>query len=158
MCRCHRARVPRCGDPAAKHRITVNVDFAVADGGIDVLTQSGLFRVPVSDVEGKLAFFLFTPRGVVLQGFFEDVVAGSVQVTPMPGPRASFTTAPVFAPGEYELAFFIDSVPGGGLGPTRGDLAAFDNTVCDPTGVTVRVAVGCEDASVTLTNRHFILF
>jgi len=30
--------------------------------------------------------------------------------------------------------------------------------VCDPTGVSVRVAVGCADATVTLENRHFIVF
>jgi hypothetical protein len=56
------------------------------------------------------------------------------------------------------MLLFIDVVPGGGLGPQRGDLAAFDNTDCDPTGVSVRIAVGCEDATVTLTNKHFIIF
>jgi hypothetical protein len=56
------------------------------------------------------------------------------------------------------MLLFVDVVPGGGLGPQRGDLAAFDNTVCDPTGVSIRVAIGCEDATVHLTNRHFIIF
>jgi hypothetical protein len=158
-CRCHKARTPRCADRAALHRITVVIDLAVTDGGVEVITQSGPFRLPAADLDGKRVFFLFTRRGVVFQGFFDDAV--TVAVRTMTGTRASFTTDPVFAPGEYELALFIDVVPGssnGGIGPQRGDLAAFDNTVCDPTGVTVRVPVGCDDATVRLENRHFIVF
>jgi hypothetical protein len=157
-CRCHQARVPRCADQSAKHRITVKIDLAVVDGTAEVITQSGPYRVPVADLDGKLVLFVFTPRGVVINGFADDFVPGSATAGVMHGATASVTTGPIFAPGEYELALFVDAVPGGGLGPTRGDLAAFDNTVCDPTGVTVRVAVGCEDATVTLTNRHFIIF
>jgi hypothetical protein len=76
----------------------------------------------------------------------------------MHGASTTFSTAAAFVPGEYELVLFMDVVPGGGVGPQRGDLASFDNTGCNPTGVSVRVAVGCEDATVTLTNRHFIIF
>ena len=76
----------------------------------------------------------------------------------MHGATADIPTTPAFAPGEYEMLLFVDVVAGGGLGPQRGDLAAFDNTGCEPTGVSVRVAVGCEDATVTLTNKHFIIF
>lgn len=158
-CRCHKVRPPRCADPAALHRITVDIDFAVTDGGVEVITQSGPYRLPAADLDGKLVLFLFTRRGVVFQGFSEDAV--TVSLGTMKGTQASIATNAVFAPGEYELALFIDVVPGsvgGGIGPQRGDLAAFDNAVCDPTGVTVRVPVRCEDATVRLENRHFIVF
>ena len=157
-CRCKPTRKARCADPAAKHSVTVEVDFAVSDGTVEVITQTGPYHVPVADLDGKQVLFIFTPRNVVFQGFFEDVIPGPLRVGAMQGAHASLTTDAAFAPGEYELALFIDAVPGGGLGPQRGDLAAFDNTVCDPTGVTVRVSVGCEDTKVTLTNRHFIIF
>jgi hypothetical protein len=158
-CRCHKARPPRCADKTALHRITVEIDLAVADGGVEVITQSGPYRLPAADLDGKLVLFLFTRRGVVFQGFFDDAI--TIAVGKMTGTRASISTSPLFAAGEYELALFIDVVPGsagGGIGPQRGDLAAFDNTVCDPTGVTVRVPVGCGDATVRLENRHFIVF
>ena len=48
--------------------------------------------------------------------------------------------------------------PPGFAGPTRGDLAAFDNSVCDPTGVSIRIAVDCKDADVTIPNSQFIIF
>jgi hypothetical protein len=157
-CRCHRPYKPRCPDAAATHRLTVVVDLAASDGAVEVLTQTGPYRVPVADLDGKQVLFIVTPRSVVFQGFFSDVIPGSIGVGALQGTRASITPAADFAPGEYELALFVDAAPGGGLGPQRGDLAAFDNTVCDPTGVTVRFRVGCEDATVTLTNRHFIIF
>jgi hypothetical protein len=157
-CRCHRPYKPTCPDPAAKHSLTVTVDLTASDGAVAVLTQTGPYRLPVADLDGKLVLFLVTPRNVVFQGFSSDVIPGSIDAGPFQGTRVSVTTPAVFLPGEYELALFVDVVPGGGLGPQRGDLAAFDNTVCDPTGVTVRFRVGCEDATVTLTNRHFILF
>jgi hypothetical protein len=138
--------------------VTVRVDLTVVDGTVEVLTQSGPYRVPVTDLDGKVVLFLFMPRGEVFQGFLTDAIPGSITVGTMQGATASITTAPAFTPGEYELLLFVDAVPGGGLGPQRGDLAAFDNTACDQTGVSVRVAVGCEDTTVTLTNRHFILF
>jgi hypothetical protein len=156
-CRCHKARAPRCADKTALHRITIAIDFAVTDGGVEVITQSGPYRLPAADLDGKAVLFLFTRRGVVFQGFFDDAI--TIAVGRMTGTQASISTNALFAPGEYELALFIDVVPGGtGIGPQRGDLAAFDNTVCDPTGVTVRVPVGCEDATVRLENRHFIVF
>ena len=158
MCRCHDSRIPRCADPSATRRITVKIDLAVEDGTVEVITQSGPYRVPVTDLDGKRVLFVFMPKGEVFQGFFQDVVPGSITFGTMAGATATIPTAPVFAPGEYELLLFIDAVPGPGLGPDRGDLAAFDNGGCDPTGVSVRVAVGCEDATVTLTNRHFIIF
>ena len=157
-CRCHRPYRPTCPGPAAKHRLTVTVDLAATDGAVEVLTQTGPYRLPAADLDGKLVLFLVTPRNVVFQGFVSDVIPGSIGFPTFQGTRASFTTPEAFLPGEYELALFVDVVPGGGLGPQRGDLAAFDNTVCDPTGVTVRFRVGCEDATVTLTNRHFIIF
>jgi len=157
-CRCHRARTPRCAGAGAQRRVAVAIDLAVANDAVEVLTQSGPYRVPVADLDGKQVLFLFMPRGETFQGFLEEVIPGSITIGSMQGAQARITTAPVFAPGEYELLLFIDAVPGGGLGPVRGDLAAFDNTVCDPTGVSVRVSVGCEDTTVTLTNRHFIIF
>ena len=158
FCRCHqkKARAKHCADPKAKHRLTVAIDLAVSDGTAEVITQSGPYHVPVADLDGKSVLFLVTPRNVVFQGFTNDILA--VGVGPMHGAQASITTGAVFPPGEYEVALFVDVVAGGGLGPQRGDLAAFDNTPCDPTGVSVRVAVGCEDTTVTLTNRHFIIF
>jgi len=158
MCRCHRTKPPRCTDPAAKHKVTVHVDFAVEDGTVEVITQSGPYRVPVTYLDGKAVLFLFMPKGEVFNGFVQDAVPDSITLGTMRGAQATIATAAAFAPGEYELLLFIDAAPGGGLGPERGDLAAFDNTVCDPTGVSVRVAVGCEDTTVTLTNRQFIIF
>ena len=124
---------------------------------MEVLTQSGPYELPVADLDGKAVLFVLTPRGEVFQGL-PDALPGSITAGTMHGATASLTTQAAFLPGEYELALFIDVVPGGGVGPQRGDLAAFDNTVCDPTGVSVRVAVGCADATVTLENRHFIVF
>jgi hypothetical protein len=158
MCRCRHERVPRCADAEAKHRVTVHIDLTVENGTVEVITQSGPYHVPVADLDGKTVLFLFMPRGEVFQGFAQDAIPGSITVGAMQGAQATITTGAAFAPGEYELLLFVDAVPGGGLGPTRGDLAAFDNTACDPTGVSVRVAVGCEDTTVTLTNKHFIIF
>jgi hypothetical protein len=158
QCRCHRARTPRCPTAGALHRVTVHIEPEVVDGGVEVVTQSGPYRVPVTDLDGKRVLFLFLPRGEVFQGFFEEVIPGSITFGTMQGATASITTAPAFAAGEYELLLFIDAAPGGALGPERGDLAAFDNSVCDPTGVSIRVAVGCDDTTVTLQNRHFIIF
>jgi hypothetical protein len=158
-CRCRPRRPARCADPGALHRATVAIDFTVVDGTVEVITQTGLYRVPVGDLDGKTVLFLVTHRNVIFQGFLEDAI--TIAAGTMRGGSAVITTAPVFAPGEYELALFIDAVPGGtgtGVGPQRGDLAAFDNTICDPTGVTVRFSVGCEDATVMLENRHFIIF
>src|SRR5262245_15765123 len=157
-CRCQRPATPRCADPAATHRLTVIVDLAATDGAVEVLTQTGPFRLTAGDLGGKPLLFVVPPINVVFVGFFSQVIAGSVGLGTLQGTRASVTTAAAFVPGEYELALFVDVVPGGGLGPQRGDLAAFDNTVCDPTGVSVRFRVGCEDTTVTLTNRHFIIF
>jgi hypothetical protein len=158
MCRCHRTKPPHCDDAQAKHRVIVRIDFAVEAGTVEVVTQSGPYRVPVADLDGKLVLIVFAPKGEVFNGFAEDAIPDSITIGTMQGAQATIPTAAAFAPGEYELLLFIDAVPGGGLGPTRGDLAAFDNTTCDPTGVSVRVAVGCEDTTVTLTNRHFIIF
>lgn len=155
-CRCRPLPIPKCAVPDAKHRITVQVAFDVVDGTVEVVTQSGPYRVPVDDLAGKPVLAAFMPRGDVFQGFIEEMVA--LGVGTMSGAQATLTTAPAFLPGEYEVLLFIDAAAGGGLGPQRGDLAAFDNTICDPTGVSVRVAVGCEDATVTLENRHFIIF
>jgi hypothetical protein len=158
LCRCHRPKHPRCADPAAKHKLTVNITFAVVDDSVEVLTQSGPYRLPVPELTGKQVLFIVMPRGQVFQGLLQEAIPGSLGLGTMAGPTASITTGAVFAPGEYEVLLFVDVVPGGGLGPTRGDLAAFDNGICDPTGVSVRVAVGCNDATVELTNRHFIIF
>ncbi len=160
ICGCRHVRAPRCQPLDAKYRVTVRIDLEVVDGTVEVLTQTGPFRMPVADLDGKQIVFLALPKGEVLQGFFEEVVPGSINIGAMNGAQASITTTASFAPGEYELVLFVDSVPGGGAGPgpQRGDIAAFDNTTCEPTGVSVRFAVGCEDTTVTLTNRHFILF
>jgi len=158
-CRCRQRKPARCRDATPLHSVTVAIDFTVVDGAAEVITQTGLYRVPVTDLDGKTVLFLVTPRSVIFQGFLSDAI--TIAAGQMQGARAAITTAALFAPGDYELALFIDAVPGGngkGVGPQRGDLAAFDNTICDPTGVTVRFSVGCEDAIVTLQNRHFIIF
>lgn len=158
-CRCRVKKPARCADAGALHKVTVAVDFTVVDGTVEVITQTGLYRVPVADLDGKTVLFLVTNRSVIFQGFLSDAIA--IAAGQMHGAQAMITTGALFAPGDYELALFIDAVPGGdgnGVGPQRGDLAAFDNTICDPTGVTVRFTVGCEDATVLLENRHFIIF
>ncbi|HEV7730828.1 MAG TPA: hypothetical protein VGR62_01640 [Candidatus Binatia bacterium] len=160
FCGCRHVKAPRCTPADAKHRVTVRVDLAVVDGTVEVLTQTGPYRMPVADLDGKQVVFLFLPKGEVLQGFFEEVVPGGLAIGTMQGAQFTLTTGAIFTPGEYELVLFVDAVPGGGVGPgpQRGDIAAFDNTICEPTGVSVRFAVGCEDTTVTLTNKHFILF
>ena len=158
MCRCKHVKVPRCAAPDEKHRIDVKIDLAIVDGTVEVITQSGPYHVPVADLDGKTVLFIFLPKGEVFQGFLQEAIPGSITVGTMHGATADIPTTPAFAPGEYEMLLFVDVVAGGGLGPQRGDLAAFDNTGCEPTGVSVRVAVGCEDATVTLTNKHFIIF
>jgi hypothetical protein len=158
MCRCKHVKVPRCATPDEKHRIDVKIDLAIVDGTVEVITQSGPYHVPVADLDGKTVLFIFLPKGEVFQGFLQEAIPDSITVGTMHGATADIPTAPAFAPGEYEMLLFVDVVAGGGLGPQRGDLAAFDNTGCEPTGVSVRVAVGCEDATVTLTNKHFIIF
>jgi hypothetical protein len=155
-CRCRPEPIPTCTVPDAMHRITVHVAFEIVEGTVEVVTQSGPYRVPVGEIDGKTILAAFMPRGDVFQGFVEELVA--LGIGTMTGAQGTFTTAAAFPPGEYEILLFIDAATGGGLGPQRGDLAAFDNTLCDPTGVSVRVAVGCEDATVTLENRHFIIF
>ncbi len=157
-CQCAKARTARCADPSAKYKIAVNIDLDVVDGTVEVVTQSGPYHVPVSDLDGKQVLFLFLPRGEVFQGFFEETVQGSLTIGVMHGATASIPTGAVFAPGEYELLLFIDAVPGGGIGPQRGDLASFDNSDCEPTGVSIRVPVACEDTSVTIKNRQVIIF
>ncbi len=157
-CRCHRPKRVRCPDPTAKHKITVDIALDVVDDAVEVLTQSGPYKVPVADLDGKQVLFIVMPRGQVFQGLLSEAIPGGLAVGTMHGATASVSTAAAFVPGEYEVLLFIDAVPGGGAGPTRGDLAAFDNGICDPTGVSVRVAVGCEDTTVALTNRHFIIF
>lgn len=160
LCGCRHVKAPRCQPAGAMRRATVRIDLAVEDGTVEVLTQTGPFRLPVAELDGKPVIFLFLPKGEILQGFFEEIVPGGIAIGAMQGAQFTFTTDAIFAPGEYELVLFVDAAPGGGAapGPQRGDIAAFDNTVCEPTGVSVRFAVGCEDATVTLTNRHFILF
>jgi hypothetical protein len=158
MCRCHRVRTPRCADPEAKHRVDVKIDFTIVNDTVEVITQSGPYQVPVADLDGKPVLFIFMPKGGVFNGFVEEAIPDSITFGTMHSATADITTAAAFVPGEYEMLLFIDAVPGGGVAPTRGDLAAFDNSVCEPTGVSIRVAVGCEDATVTLTNRHFIIF
>ena len=158
LCRCKHARIPRCANPEEKHRIDVKIDLAVVNDTVEVVTQSGPYQLPVAELDGKPVLFIFLPKGEVFQGFLQEAIPGSVTLGTMQGATATIPTAPVFAPGEYEMLLFVDAAVGGGLGPQRGDLAAFDNTDCEPTGVSVRVAVGCEDTTVTLTNRHFIIF
>jgi hypothetical protein len=160
FCGCRHVKAPRCQPADGKYRVTVKIDLEVVDGTVEVLTQTGPFHMPVADLDGKQLLFLALPKGEILQGFLDEIIPGSLNIGTMNGAQASVTTSASFAPGEYELVLFVDSVPGGGNGPgpQRGDIAAFDNTVCEPTGVSVRFAVGCEDTTVTLTNRHFILF
>lgn len=160
-CSCRHVRAPKCPDPSAKHKMTVNIDLAVVDGTVEVITQSGPFHMPVADLDGKPVIFVVMPRGEVFQGFFDNVVTLRLVPGAMQGATASVSTEAVFSPGEYELLLFVDAVDngeGGTSGPQRGDLAAFDNTQCDPTGVSIRFAVGCEDTTVTLTNKNFIIF
>lgn len=156
FCRCRPPRIPRCDAPDAKHRITLHIDLALVDGTIEILTQSGPYQVPPAHLDGKPILAAFMPRGEIFQGFPDEAVTIAAGV--MTGTTATVETGEVFAPGEYEVLLFVDAVADGGLGPKGGDLAAFDNSGCDPTGVSVRVAVGCEDVTVRLENRHFIIF
>src|SRR5262249_14204442 len=64
-CRCRHARVPRCADATAQHRATITIDFTVVDGTIELLTQSGPYRVPVDYLDGKSVLVAFMPRGEV---------------------------------------------------------------------------------------------
>lgn len=146
-------------DPSARFRIQVSVDFAVDENGmVEVVTQSGPYEFPASYLDGKPIIYLFTAKGEVFQGDLREALA--IGGATMSGARAEITTDAVFPAGEYEFLTFIDAAPGpdGFAGPARGDLAAFDNSVCDPTGVSVRIAVDCKDGHVTLRNQQFIIF
>jgi hypothetical protein len=156
FCGCRVPRAPRCADATTKHRLRFTIDLAVQDGTVELITQSGPFHAPVAEFDGKQVLAIFLPRGEVFQGYLQDAL--TVTLGAMQGPTVDVTTEAVFPPGEYEMLLFVDLAAGGGLAPQRGDIAAFDNTICDPTGVSIRFAVGCEDATVTLTNRHFIIF
>lgn len=159
FCGCRHVKPAACESDAA-FRLTMRIDLAVVDGTVELLTQTGPFQMPAEQLDGKTVFMLVLPKGEILQGFFEEIVPGTLRLGAMTGTQAEITTDAVLAPGEYELVLFVDTETGGGasVGPQRGDIAAFDNTVCEPTGVSVRFAVGCEDAAVTVTNKHFILF
>lgn len=159
FCGCRHVRPAACESDAA-FRLTMRIDLAVVDGTVELLTQTGPYHMPAEELDGKTVFMLVLPKGQIFQGFFEEIVPGTLQIGTMTGTQATITTDAVLPPGEYELVLFVDTAAGGGAstGPQRGDIAAFDNTVCEPTGVSVRFAVGCEDATVTLTNGHFILF
>ena len=157
FCGCRTPRVAKCADQTAKHLLNVKIDLAVQDGTVELVSQSGPYHAPAADFDGKQVVAVFLSRGEVFQGFFQD--AQTILFGTMQGTTANISTVEAFPPGEYEMALFVDVVPGDiTKGPQRGDIAAFDNTTCDPTGVSVRFAVGCEDATVTLTNRHFIIF
>lgn len=148
----------RC-DAQAKFRIHVKFDFAVnANGMVEVITQSGPYEFPPSYLDGKGFVYLVTAKGEIFQGDLREALgigAGTMRQT-----VGEVTTDAIFPAGEYEFASFIDAVPGppGFAGPDRGDLAAFDNSVCDPTGVSIRIPVDCKDADVTVTNKQFIIF
>lgn len=158
-CTCRSAAIPKCPDPAAKHAVTVDVDFAVVDDTVEVVTQSGPYRFPAANLDGKTVLSVFLPRGEVFQGFLDKLVPGGLVLKTMNGTHATYTTNAIFAPGEYELQLFIDAnATGGPLAPGPGDLAAFDNTACEPTGASIRVTVGCDDAHVVLGNQQFITF
>jgi hypothetical protein len=148
----------RC-DPQARFRIHVKLDFAVnPDGMVSVVTQSGPFEFPPSYLDEKSFVYLFTAKGEVFQGDLREALA--VGGGTMHGTVGELTTDAVFPAGEAELLTFIDAVPGppGVAGPGRGDLAAFDNSVCDPTGVSIRIPIDCKDADVSVRNRQFIIF
>jgi hypothetical protein len=148
----------RC-DPQARFRIHVKFDFAVnPDGMVSVVTQSGPFEFPPSYLDGKSFVYLVTAKGEIFQGDLREALA--VGGGTMHGTVGELTTDAVFPAGEVELLSFIDAVPGppGFAGPDRGDLAAFDNSVCDPTGVSIRIPIDCKDADVTVRNQQFIIF
>ena len=148
----------RC-DPSERFRIRVKFDFAVNDGGnVEVVTQSGPYQFPASYLDQKPYVYLFTAKGEIFQGDLREAL--SIGGGTMQGPVAEFATDAIFPAGEYEFLTFIDAQPGpeGFAGPARGDLAAFDNTVCDPTGISIRVAVDCKDGEITIPNSNWIIF
>ena len=146
-------------DANAKFRIHVKFDFAVNDAGnVEVVTQSGPYQVPASYLDQKPYVYLFTAKGEIFQGDIREALlvgGGNMQ-----GINAEIVTDAIFPAGEYEFLTFIDAQPGpdGFAGPQRGDLAAFDNTVCDPTGISIRVAVDCKDGELVLPNPNWIIF
>lgn len=158
LCPCRPAPIPRCPDPAAKHAVVADIAFDVVDDTIEIATQSGPYRYPAAALDGKTVFGVFLPRGEPFQGFFDRLVPGGLALATMHGTHGTVSTGQIFAPGEYELALFIDTSGDGAAAPDAGDLAAFDNAVCEPTGGSIRVTVGCGDTHVTLSNRHFITF
>lgn len=146
-------------DPNAKFRIHVKFDFAVNDAGnVEVVTQSGPYQFPASYLDQKPYVYLFTAKGEIFQGDIREAL--TVGGGNMQGTGAEITTDATFPAGEYEFLTFIDAQPGpeGFAGPTRGDLAAFDNTVCDPTGISIRIAVDCKDGELSLPNQNWIIF
>ena len=146
-------------DANAKFRIHVKFDFTANDAGnVEVVTQSGPYQFPASYLDQKSYVYLFTAKGEIFQGDIREAL--TVGGGTMQGTAGEITTDAIFPAGEYEFLTFIDAQPGpdGFAGPARGDLAAFDNTVCDPTGISIRIAVDCKDGELTLPNQNWIIF
>src|SRR4030095_15799519 len=89
-CRCRPRRPARCADPGTLHRVTVAVDFTVVDGTAEVITQTGLYRVPVTDLDGKTVLCLVTRRSVIFQGFLDDAI--TIMAGDMHGATRRLTT------------------------------------------------------------------
>ena len=104
FCGCRAARIPRCEDPDAKHRITVQLDLTVVDGTIEILTQSGPYRMPPAHIDGKPILAAFMPRGEIFQGFLDEAV--TIAGGTVTGTGAVVETTAAFPPGEYELCVF----------------------------------------------------
>ena len=54
ICGCRHVRAPRCQPLDAKYRVTVKIDLEVVDGTVEVLTQTGPFRMPVADLDAEV--------------------------------------------------------------------------------------------------------
>jgi hypothetical protein len=149
----------------AQHAIIAKIALATDPDGQHVTfgTQNGsTVSLLVTDLAGKTVYWATTEGGVPLSNAPMPIDQGITTLdTDL---TTTFTTAPHYADGPYEVSCVISvtGTPPPNI-PASGDLAAFDNSTPPagqppPTGQSVRFTAAGADATKTLTNQYFIRF
>jgi len=149
----------------AQHAITATIGLTTDPDGQHVTfgTQNGsTVSLLASDLAGKTVYWATTEGGVPLSN--APMAIDQAITTLGADLTTTFTTAPHYADGPYEVSCVISvtGTPPPNI-PASGDLAAFDNSTPPagqppPTGQSVRFTVAGADATKTLTNQYFIRF
>jgi hypothetical protein len=148
--------------PPPQYAMAVQVALRDDGMGAPFFTQNGsTVHIARTDLVGKNVYYATVAGGKSVLNE-KPIEVGQSQVAP--DLSVTFTTAPKYADGFYELAVVV-SLTGSDQtkGPQPGDLAGFDLTpppAGEPpvTGVSVRVHVKAADAMVKLGNSNFIRF